>query len=29
MFQAAQMQATNKAEQYAELAEQARGLLHG
>ena len=29
MFQAAQLRAAGKAEQYAELAEQARGLLHG
>src|ERR1700741_4268334 len=29
MFQAVQLQAAGKAEQYAELAEQARGLLHG
>ena len=29
MFQAVQLQAVGKAEQYAELAEQARGLLHG
>ena len=29
MFQAAQLRAASKAEQYAELAEQARGLLHG
>jgi GAF domain-containing protein len=28
MFQAAQLRAAGKAEQYAELAEQARGLLH-
>ena len=29
MFQAAPLRAASKAEQYAELAEQARGLLHG
>jgi L-methionine (R)-S-oxide reductase len=29
MFQATQLRATSKAEQYADLAEQARGLLHG
>jgi len=29
MFQAASLRSTDKAEQYAELAEQARGLLHG
>ena len=29
MFQAATLQLTNKSEQYLELAEQARGLLHG
>ena len=29
MFQAAQLRGTSKTEQYAELAEQARGLLHG
>lgn len=29
MFQAAQLRGTSKREQYAELAEQARGLLHG
>ena len=29
MLQAAQLRAAGKAEQYAELAEQARGLLHG
>ena len=29
MFQTASLRSTDKAEQYAELAEQARGLLHG
>ena len=29
MFQAASLTSTDKAEQYRELAEQARGLLHG